>query len=188
MPYSTYYGAGVVSGSYEDAVIANACGTPSSAVPLYEYNPYLDSAQTTNFDYGQSQVDDTTFTNSTDLSASQVQTFLKKIKTGSLLARFYFNATQPANGGWSISTATGAVNNTYSGSGLPSATTFCEKDISGNRTLCPVSGDVGELAASYMVDAATTNTVNPKLILTTLQKDEFFGYQDSYPNRFCRSE
>ena len=157
------------STAVQNSLTGTMCNITSSPVKVYDFYPYLNKAQAVQFDIGLSQVDDTTFVNSAALSPVQLQKFFTKAKAGSLLARFYFDTTNPNNGGWAISAATGNQTNIYSGSGLPSATTYCELDAQKHRTICPLSGDQGELAAYFII--ADTNGVNPEVIGATLQKE-----------------
>jgi hypothetical protein len=177
MTYLTAYTGGSVSGEYSDQVVASACGdtATSSALPVYEYYPFLDSGFTSNFDMGQSQVSNTTFTFTSALSESQIQTFF--VNNSSWLAHFYVDTTNTGDGGWYNPSATGNTDTFVSG-----YTTYCPYVDGSDNPICPASSDSGKRASKLIADAASTYSVNPEVLLATLEKEYGVALKTTQPS------
>jgi hypothetical protein len=113
----------------------------------------------------QSQVDDTTFVNSADLSPDEVQNFL--VTEGTFLSKFYL-----------IDYTDGDVNSgffDYDGDGVYHSADGDEPYCSDGSTTCVPDGTLasaGRSAAAAISQAAYDNGVNPKLLLVKLQVEQ----------------
>lgn len=156
----------LTTGQFADQVSPLACGTgPTAPLNVYQYYPVINSGAGTQFDMGKSQVGDTAFQNSSDLSQTAIQTFLSD--EGSFLATFYVDTTTPSNGGW-IDTA-GGTTSTYTSSDTPYCMLTTPTDKTSDRTICPRGGESGTLLSSLLSSTASSNTINPKLLLVKMQ-------------------
>ncbi len=181
MQYFTNYGGGIYD-SFNDEIVASACGTQSKALKIYEYFPYLDEAHIFNFDMGESRVDDATFVKSSDLTAEQIQTFLENVTSGpdpSFLAAFYFVKTDPngANTGFFDANGDGEYH-------AKDDEPYC----SNGSTTCVAEGTKGtpDMLASHQIAEVATDKdidINPKVILTTLQKESGILTSTTLPSK-----
>jgi hypothetical protein len=145
-----------------DQVTATSCTSASVPLPVYDYSASFTTGSPI-FDIHQSQASDTTFIDTTSFVESNIETFFET--TSSYLAHFYLDATNPAAGGWYNPKATGTTD-TFK-SGYP---TYCPYTYN-TVPLCPAVNDTGTRAAQLISSAALTNSVNPQVLLATLQKE-----------------
>jgi hypothetical protein len=154
-----------------DSLTGTMCTTESSPVKVYDFYPYLDTAHTTQFDIGQSQVSNAVFA-TTSITASEIQTFLENVVTdGSFLANFYFDNTT-ADGGWYNPDGTGQLTSTYAATD----DAYCP-----TSTTCPVLGDSGTLASTLVASIAEGDSINPEVVAATLQKEYSIISKTSLP-------
>jgi hypothetical protein len=121
------------------------------------------------FQFTQSQVSNETFTDSSDLSVANIQTFFGSVpaangEDGDFLAHFYFD-NNTANGGWYDPAANGNTMDTYNPK-IKGVKAYCP-----TADACPATGDGGTSAASVISSIASASNINPKLLLVKLQKE-----------------
>jgi hypothetical protein len=165
------------SQAINDLLTATTCGVPSQALPVYEYYPFLDSAQTTHFDLGRSQVTDDAFTNYSALSPGNIQSLFAA--ASSWLSNFYLDTDNPSNGGWLDSNPNGTgTSDVFNGSYVA----YCPYENSNGTPICPVPGDQGISAAALIANAGYDNKVNPEVLLATLQKEYGVALSKTMPS------
>lgn len=160
----------------DDVITADSGKACEGSVPVYDLDAILSyNSAFILFNLHQSQVDDTTFVNSQDLTQVQVQTMLSgkgvaERLPASFLANFYFDSG--GNGGWFDANSTGQLIENYTGNGSTDPNAYCP-----TSSTCPINGDEGTLASQRIVDVSKEYGINPKVLLVELQKEEgLIGY------------
>ncbi len=147
---ATYTAGEISSGdtaATADEVGVAGCGMAVSIPPtVLNYN---------GFDFHQSQVSDTTFTNAAALTATKINSFFKS--HGSFLTHFYF-----------VGDTAGFVDSNNNGVYDVGEPLYC----SDGSTSCLAKGATGVLASTQISSTTTSAGLNPQVLLVTMQKEQ----------------
>jgi hypothetical protein len=163
---------GTATATYTAGTLALGQDIVQGAIGSQPFLPLSNVYDFSGFVFNTSQVDNNGFINSTDLSASNIQTFFDNvISGGDFLAKFYFD-DDTVGAGWYNPNGTGKNSDIYAKTDQK----YCP--ISSN---CPVVGDTGTSAAGRIARVAGDYGINPKLLLVKLEVEQSLISKSAMP-------